>query len=214
MQNKNFINNICFLRKSRNIKVSELEEMVGVSSGYFSRLAKSPSSFPGIDILLKLSNIFRISVNILVSNDVCKLGADKITVAEFIEELKNRTLDNTLNWCFATSSLATIKRIRCVDENLEELNKRVGGRPLVAQYRKDIEVKIVPYEMDTYNGSYSMLEIYLVKGKRNIFVCKTDELDYSIQCEIAELNQIIMKKLTDSILTNEARDVLNDLLKK
>ena len=56
------MNNITTLIKEKNIKIGELENSVGISTGYLSKMAKPENeSMPGIDLIWKLAEKLGVS---------------------------------------------------------------------------------------------------------------------------------------------------------
>ena len=64
------MNNINTLIKDKNIKIGELENSIGISTGYLSKMSKADNeSMPGIDLIWKLAQKLGTSVDMLVGGD-------------------------------------------------------------------------------------------------------------------------------------------------
>lgn len=93
------VENINNLIQQKNMKVGEVEQAVGISTGYISRLSKAGSeSIPATDVVWKLARHFGVSTDSLISGDYSE-GADNLSVLRrFITKLNVQTVDGILNW--------------------------------------------------------------------------------------------------------------------
>ena len=86
------MNNITTLIKEKNIKIGELENSVGISTGYLSKMAKPENeSMPGIDLIWKLAEKLGVSVDMLVGGDFSKSNDNLFYLVKFLHELKLET---------------------------------------------------------------------------------------------------------------------------
>ena len=67
--NSILVSNIIHLAKSNDIRLGELEKMLGISTGYISRTAKENTNKRlSIDVVWKIAHFFNISIDSLVSD--------------------------------------------------------------------------------------------------------------------------------------------------
>lgn len=93
------MNNITTLIKEKNIKIGELENSIGISTGYLSKMAKPENeSMPGIDLIWKLAEKLGVSVDLLVGGDFSKSNDNLFYLIKFLHELKNETDIHGINW--------------------------------------------------------------------------------------------------------------------
>ena len=98
------IENINTLIQQKHMKVGEVEQAIGISTGYLSRLSKpSNESIPATDIVWKLARHFEVSTDALIAGDF-SAGMDNVSVLKrFISKLTIQTMDGLLDWRPITS---------------------------------------------------------------------------------------------------------------
>ena len=98
--------NIKFLATQKGIKVGDIENEVGVSSGYLSRLANedNKNNFPIMDLIFLISNKFEVSINTLLSVDFTSLTPNEILLSKFFDKLSKDTEDSNIIWELETES--------------------------------------------------------------------------------------------------------------
>lgn len=93
------MNNITTLIKEKNIKIGELENSVGISTGYLSKMAKPENeSMPGIDLIWKLAEKLGVSVDMLVGGDFSKSNDNLFYLVKLLHELKLETDVHEITW--------------------------------------------------------------------------------------------------------------------
>lgn len=93
------IENIFVLAKEKNIKIGELENAAGVSSGYLSRLKKEGNeSNPSIDILCAIADKLDVSIDSLVSKRLSVLSPEERYMLEFLNKMIKNTEDENIWW--------------------------------------------------------------------------------------------------------------------
>lgn len=98
------VENINTLIQQKNMKVGEVEQAIGISTGYISRLSKAGSeSIPATDVVWKLARHLGVSTDALISGDFSD-GTDNLSVLRrFIKKLTVRTMDGQLDWSPVTT---------------------------------------------------------------------------------------------------------------
>lgn len=93
------LNNIYFLAKEKGIRMGDLENKVGVSTGYFSRQIKEGSTAnPGVEVLAAAAEIMGVSLDALISHDYAVLSASERYVMDFLDRLTQRTSTLDIIW--------------------------------------------------------------------------------------------------------------------
>jgi len=91
--------NISNLIQQKNMKVGEVEQAIGVSTGYLARLAKSSAeSIPATDVVWKLARHFGVSTDALISADFSKGMGSMSILRRFIAKLNTQTMEGILDW--------------------------------------------------------------------------------------------------------------------
>lgn len=96
---KRIVDNISFFAKEQNRKVGEIEEAIGVSQGYLSKLSKpSSKQMPSLETVCRLADLFGVSVNDLIFTDFPIFTKGDRQVHEFLETLIKQTADEETVW--------------------------------------------------------------------------------------------------------------------
>lgn len=77
MNTKNIALNVKRMAKVTGIKIGEIEDSVGVSRGFFSRVASGGIKDVPVSILINLADIFNTELQTLVDDPPVKTNADK-----------------------------------------------------------------------------------------------------------------------------------------
>ena len=97
--NNIFIGNVYFqLNTNKSVKIGELEDKAGVSKGYFARLKKDNTAKPSIDVVMKVADMFHVSIDSLVGIEMGKLSATDQYKIKFLEKLRTDTESEKLDW--------------------------------------------------------------------------------------------------------------------
>lgn len=91
--------NISKLMKDQEIKVSEMETVMDVSTGYFSKLVKNKTVL-GADVLFRIAQRLGVTVDLLIN---CDLTVDRATdnlrlMTSFLQKLRADTDATRLRW--------------------------------------------------------------------------------------------------------------------
>lgn len=127
-QQQIIMKNIDTLLNKRNIKRSSLEDEVGVSHGYLSRLKKANPDNNGLnmsyELLKKIADVLKVSMDYLMLNVMDNTTDEKVLI-DFIESLYTMSVEDTLFW-----NVFTRKQIDSIDDpddfdKLGPISKRV-----------------------------------------------------------------------------------------
>lgn len=132
--------NIYALIQERGIKIGELENELGVSTGYISRINKNPESTISVELVWKIAKYFGISVDALVEGDMTKARDNLHYMGLFIDKVKDATDSNKLEW----DSIY-------IDEVNKELRSTEPPELFLIKKRKD-GVSVSDYQPHEYQG--------------------------------------------------------------
>lgn len=91
--------NLDYLLKSHDLRISDLEELLGVSAGYVSRTVNPDSKKRlSVDIVWKISVIFQVNIDALLNMDFQIPTQSLCDVISFFEKLKQETDEATIHW--------------------------------------------------------------------------------------------------------------------
>lgn len=91
--------NINYLCKKNNIRIGDLERILGISTGYLSRTAKEKSGKRmSIDIAWRIARIFSVELSALIETDLQVPNQNTALVSQFLNKLKTQTERNQIEW--------------------------------------------------------------------------------------------------------------------
>lgn len=104
--NTKLIRNIAYLTRKTGLRIGDLEKMLGISTGYISRIAKENSTKKfSIDTVCKISEIFGVSVSKLINDDVVFLSGNIDLLVDFMSKLSRQTDNVEIEWELLGSSM-------------------------------------------------------------------------------------------------------------
>lgn len=97
--NSVLVSNITYLAKSNEIRLGELEKMLGISTGYISRTARENASKRlSIDVVWKIAKFFEVSIDDLISHDFRIPSETADLLRKFIVKLSVQTMMDEIEW--------------------------------------------------------------------------------------------------------------------
>lgn len=131
---KRLMDNILILISAKKLKISDVENEIGISTGYLSKMIKKgESANPSMEIVWKLANYFDVSVERLVDGDVTD-PHDNLSL-----------LIATMNFCRANTISGVMKWSPITVEDInEQLHAEKPTIPIIG-YRKRCVPTQEPY---------------------------------------------------------------------
>lgn len=97
--NRILMKNLAFLLKKYNLKMGDLEKILGISAGYISRTAKENSTKKlSIDVVWKIAELFEISIDKLIGDDISELSGNTGMLVAFMDKLHHQTECVDIEW--------------------------------------------------------------------------------------------------------------------
>ena len=97
--NSVLVSNITYLAKSNEIRLGELEKMLGISTGYISRTARENANKRlSIDVVWKVAKFFDVSIDDLISRDFRIPSETADLLRQFIVKLSTQTMLDEIEW--------------------------------------------------------------------------------------------------------------------
>ena len=94
-----FAQNLDILLKKNNLKMSELESILNLSTGYISRTIGNESKRKlSVEALWKIAGLFQINIDDLIRRDISEPTKDLKTATSFIEKLVEDTDKEKIRW--------------------------------------------------------------------------------------------------------------------
>lgn len=148
------VKNIAFLLKKYDLRMGDLEKVLGISAGYISRTAKENSAKKlSIDVVWKIAELFGISVDKLIGDDISELNGNIGMLVDFMEKLRHQTECVDIEW----DNLGGVHEK--TDEQFDQLglfNRDTDGAILYAAPERNPKVKF--YLADDVIGTYNVDE--------------------------------------------------------
>lgn len=95
--------NVFYLINKLGLKIGDVEERAGVSTGYLSRLNKDDNSTKlGLDLVSSLSTVLGLPMDLLCHVDLTGLTPNEAKAVMFIGKLMTETISNDRNWIRVT----------------------------------------------------------------------------------------------------------------
>lgn len=137
--------NITTLMQQKKLKIGEVEQQIGISTGYLSKmLKKETDAAPSTDIIWKLSKVLGVSTDMLIEGDFSKATDNLQYMRKFLYRLQSLTDTNELEW----------DRISISDVN-EALRSESPGLPIIVTMdtASNAEAKTTYYQGNEVSAS-------------------------------------------------------------
>lgn len=97
--NSFLVNNINYLTKKNDLRIGDLEKLLGISAGYISRTAKENSAKKlSIDVVWKTAKLFEVDIRALLESDLQIPNSNTEMGVEFLKKVYAETEDGTIEW--------------------------------------------------------------------------------------------------------------------
>lgn len=97
--NRYLVSNINYLAKSNDLRIGDVEKLLGLSAGYISRTAKENSGKKlSVDVVWKLSKLFNISIKSLLETDLRVPYKRTEMIKRFLAKLYKKTVEDKITW--------------------------------------------------------------------------------------------------------------------
>lgn len=153
--------NLDYLLKKYGLRISDLEELLGVSAGYVSRTVNPDSKKRlSVDIVWKISEIFQVNVDDLLNIDFQVPTQSLSDVIDFFKKLKQETDEAIIHWSNRGSKIEDHKGLF-----FNEIENLGPDRTKHYEYAPDgyeNATKAVGLTDDIYSTETSIGELYLL----------------------------------------------------
>ena len=238
--NSHLISNINYFLRKLNLRMGELEQLIGVSAGYISRTAKENSAKKlSIDVVWKIALLFEIDIRTLIEADLMIPNSNAKLVTQFLDKLCKQTARNDIKWenrggavCYLSDTL------RNTEVFTEEENGKVvyhANDHMNPDYKfvlaDDVytcasivdgkEFAMIGFGIDGKKDSYFFDFVFLtpmmIKGKPGYIVEKafysSDDRFRVIENKGEELMHLVQSQEMDAEISPEVRSIIADYLK-
>lgn len=237
------MSNITTLIKEKNIKIGELENSIGISTGYLSKMAKPENeSMPGIDLIYKLSQKLDVSVEALVNGDFNESNDNLLFLIKFLHFLQQDTDLHEIEWEFfreyedlqgrygfddlpmladtiavvldEESSVYKFKSQFSIDANLTMTKENFCGFTSVGV--------ILVFKLTNHlpEGKRQLeYEVYAIEDRGGgeeplVPICSSLDKNGKVKPYLADLYNCLLKHSKDIKVSEEARNLINKYINK
>ena len=93
------VDNINYLAKRNDLRIGDLEKLLGISAGYISRTAKENSTKKlSVDVVWKIAKLFETDLKALLETDLQIPNSNTEMAAKFLQKAYMQTEDGTIEW--------------------------------------------------------------------------------------------------------------------
>lgn len=93
------VSNINYLTKKNDLRIGDLEKLLGISAGYISRTAKEKSAKKlSIDVAWKIAKLFEVDLRALIESDLQIPNSNTEIAAQFLKKVYTKTLEREIEW--------------------------------------------------------------------------------------------------------------------
>ena len=238
--NSHLIGNINFFLRKLNLRIGELEQIIGVSAGYISRTAKENAAKKlSIDVVWKLARLFGVDIRTLIETDLNVPNSNTNVVLKFLDKLCRQTEQNKIIWENHGGTMNYLdKAFGTADLFVEKENGIIRYKPkghmnpkLKFVLADDVyvypgitaekDLAMIGYSIADDEDSYFIDFLLLTKigSGSNYFytsetaICCADDPHRRLQKKAEELMDLVQRQEIDAHLTPEVRTVLTNYIK-
>nr|WP_276926175.1 helix-turn-helix transcriptional regulator [Faecalibaculum rodentium] len=155
------VRNISFFAQEQNRKVGEIEEAIGVSQGYLSKLSKpSSKQMPSLETICRLAGLFGVSVNDLIYTDFPIFTKTDRKVHDFLETLLTQTAEEEIDWEPIDYNEAVYNHKSGKDTTIAEkiFDLENGEEIFISDFADGEQYRKQPLKTDLFSGDKTWLD--------------------------------------------------------
>lgn len=233
------MNNINILIKNKNLKIGELENELGVSTGYLSRMSKSEKeSAPSVDFICKLAAKLEVSIDSLVNGDFQHSNDNLYYMTRFLSSLTEDTDAHKFEWekftkyenlqeKYGFSDLPMMtktlhvnmkeessywKFLSTFDNRVEFKMSNINYCAMVSGLGVVLLLKLDAENSEANKTAYELYAIEESSEEQVIPICSTLQNDGAISPAILDLFNCIERHERDVKVSEEARSIIDRYL--
>lgn len=237
--NSHLISNINYFLRKLNLRMGELEQLIGVSAGYISRTAKENSAKKlSIDVVWKIARLFEVDIRTLIEADLMIPNSNAKLVTQFLDKLCRQTARNDIKWenrggavCYLSDTLRNTevfteeedgKVVYYANDHMNPDYKFVLADDVYtcASIVDGKEFAMIGFGIDGKEDSYFLDFVFLTptmtKGKPRYLVEKafysSDDRFHVIENKGEELMHLVQSQEMDAEISPEVRSIIADYL--
>lgn len=172
---ENFVRNLEYFMKEKNIKASEMEAAANISAGYISRL-KNSMSFPSVDVLISFANSLKVTIDSLLYGNYSASSKDEQYIASFLNKLFIDTNSENISWVrLSSKNFLPEEDSKMLEDIYEE--KRDNNGEWECDYYSSLffdedkcEVRDSIFKLDLFSQCFYLIPIKKINESNNRFL--------------------------------------------
>lgn len=217
------IKNLKHLMEESGLRIAQLEDILQLSKGYISRIANNKTNKRmSVDALWKISKLFGISMQTLVTNDLAKMTDSELYILRLVEKISAESRDIKLYWqkgCdyigdydmesdnYYYPYIVQSDKYEYVDSNFRcfsaKLNEKLSVCVANVSYKKVED----GCQVDSYELWLGNLETGTKEG-----ICSTLTLEPSIANVVYDLVNLIENSMCSTALSRNALELIKSYI--
>ena len=239
--NSILISNIGYLIKKNNMRLGDLERLLGISPGYISRTAKENSGKRmSIDIVWKIARIFGEDLGRIVTVRLDEIKGNTAVLLKLVDKMIRQTEDGKLEWeyCYRGDDDTFDGMLECGLISLEgnhtvyhpdrlnpEMKWVIAGDiyKLWGFFRGTSDLVIIPFRRDDeHTMHYDLLSTYFQgDGNKQLKRLRWNKMFYSFDDPFGRLDDAVAKLIEaindcqfDALVEPQMRNFIDYYLKE
>ena len=239
--NRLLSSNISYLAKKNNLRIGDVEKMLGISAGYISRTTKEGSGKKlSIDVVWKIARLFETSINALINTDLRVPSTNTDLLVMFLSKLLKDTHEGIINWIFEGGYEYEVSyrfiEMKLVSEISDEENDQyfyryfpndhlnpdmnwyIGGSIICCEkFNGDKDLVMIPLAHERHDGLYGV-DCYLVWKEKEQW--KWQKVYYSNETPTSKLDDYakafyeeIMQTEFDAMVLPDVKSIISNYLR-
>lgn len=215
-QNVLFLSNVDFIRKESGEKIGELENKIGVSTGYFARLAQKPDTMPGAEVLMNISLHYRVSIDSLLFHSYATFTETDKIMSEYVNKFLGWTIDGKIKWK-RTMQIVSIVEMEIKNSFPHRKKVYCNGQIYECSLNDGSITKIIPITGKVFKnkvlGGYELI-IYDPFAEKWMPACATDLVGDRLKKDLDNLYKAITLNEKQFTMGEDVKDYVTRFLEQ
>jgi len=238
--NSFLVSNINYLAKKNDLRMGDIEKLLGISTGYISRTAKENSAKKlSIDVVWKFAKLFEIELRALLETNLQIPNSNTEMAEKFLRKVYSQTEEGTIEWisnggveCELDESIVEARLVTEEDETIlyhpMRLNRNarfiLAGEIFTCEnINLEKEVLIIPFKLDKSERiEYDFVLRWSEDDESNPNYGKhyfkrmfntVDDPFGALDVYAGNLYRLIKEREYDTRMLSEVKDIIVDFLK-
>lgn len=238
--NSFLVSNINYLAKKNNLRIGDLEKLLGISAGYISRTAKENSAKKlSIDVVWKIAKLFETDIKALIGTNLQIPNSNTGIAMKFLQKAYRETEEGTIEWinnggveCELDESIKAVRLVTEDDDTTLYHPMRLSHEAKFIlvddifsceNINLEKEVLIIPFKLEkSENINYDFVLRWSEDDENNPDFGKhyfkrmfntVDDPFGALDVYADSLYRLIKKREYDTRISPEVKDILTNYLK-